>query len=200
MNVSKPEHISDHKLVEEISNGCEMSFAHFYNRHWDSLFISAFKVLKDEEACKDVVQEVFLSIWRNDNLINIENVEGYLHRSVRYKVLMTLRKAKLSEKHLETIQILSENTTEKQLDFEELSETVEQSINSLPDRCQEVFRLSRMENLSNREIAERLNISVRTVETHIGHAIRKVKANLDSSTVFITVGLIISSFVITVLT
>lgn len=191
--------LSDKRLFEEISRRNEPAFAHFYHRHWDSLFISAYKVLKDEEACKDIVQEVFLSIWGSSNLQGIDNIQAYLHQSVRYKVLMALRKEKVSEKHLETIHHLTENTTEKHLEFEELTRTIEQSIQSLPDKCQEVFRLSRMENLSNHEIAERLNISVRTVETHIGNALRRLRSRLDSSTVFVMLLLLKAAFVIVTL-
>ena len=200
MKASTINQLSDKSIIQAISDKNELAFASFYNHHWDSLFISAYKVLKDEEACKDVVQEVFLSIWGNEQLQDIKNIEGYLHQSVRYKVLMALRKAKVSEKHLETVTEVAENTTENLLAYEELNDTVERSIGSLPERCQEVFRMSRMENLSNKEIAERLDISVRTVETHIGNALRKLKNALDSQVVYVIFALLQSAVMITTLT
>lgn len=181
MNSKSNSTASDKLLIEQISKGNELAFAHFYNRHWDSVFISAFKVLKDEEACKDIVQELFLGIWESTNLKEIENVKGYLHKSVRYKVLMLLRKEKVSEKHLSTMETLVGNTTEEQLDFVEMNETIEKSIEALPTKCQEVFRLSRLENLTNQEIAQRLSISIRTVETHISNALRQIRSKLGSS-------------------
>lgn len=199
MKASKLNQLSDKSVIQAISDKNELAFATLYHQYWDTLFISAFKVIKDEEACKDIVQEVFLSIWGNEHLQEIENIEGYLHQSVRYKVLMALRKAKVSEKHLETIKEVAENTTENLLAYEELNETVERSIGSLPERCQEVFRLSRMENLSNKEIAERLDISVRTVETHIGNALRKLKTALDSQVVYVIFALLQTSVMITTL-
>ena len=172
---------ADQKLIKQISAGNELAFAHFYDKHWYALFISAYKILKDEEACKDIVQEVFLNVWEKPNLTKIQNVKAYLYQTVRFKVLMALRKDKISEKHLETIQELVANTTEEQLDFNEVNEVLQNSINSLPKRCKEVFRLSRMENLSNKEISDKLGISIRTVETHISNALRVIRSGVDSS-------------------
>lgn len=176
-------HKSDQRLLKQIANGNELAFSQLYTQHWDSLFIAAHKMLKDEELCKDIVQEVFLKFLEKSDFENINNLEAYLHQSVKYRVLMTLRKDRISNKHLETLRELVSNITEEQLEFEEMSETIEHSISSLPVKCQEVFRLSRTKNLPNSEIAERLNISIRTVETHISNALRKIRSSLDSSTV-----------------
>ncbi len=181
MNSKSGQNFSDQKLIEQVSKGNELAFDHFYNKYWDSLFISAYVILKDVEACKDIVQDVFLNVWERSNLNKIDNIEAYLHQSVKFKVLMALRKGKVSDKHLQTLQELIANTTEEQLDYEDLNETIESSIKSLPAKCQEVFRLSRIEHLSNNQIAERLSISVRTVETHISNALRQIRSNLDSS-------------------
>ena len=181
MNSKSGQNFSDQKLIEQVSKGNELAFDHFYNKYWDSLFISAYVILKDVEACKDIVQDVFLNVWERSNLDKIDNIEAYLHQSVKFKVLMALRKGKVSDKHLQTLQELIANTTEEQLDYEDLHETIESSIKSLPAKCQEVFRLSRIEHLSNNQIAERLSISVRTVETHISNALRQIRSNLDSS-------------------
>ena len=181
MNSKSGQNFSDQKLIEQVSKGNELAFDHFYNKYWDSLFISAYVILKDVESCKDIVQDVFLNVWERSNLNKIDNIEAYLHQSVKFKVLMALRKGKVSDKHLQTLQELIANTTEEQLDYEDLHETIESSIKSLPAKCQEVFRLSRIEHLSNNQIAERLSISVRTVETHISNALRQIRSNLDSS-------------------
>ncbi|MCG8384549.1 MAG: RNA polymerase sigma-70 factor [Cytophagales bacterium] len=181
MNSKSGQNFSDQKLIEQVSKGNELAFDHFYNKYWDSLFISAYVILKDVEACKDIVQDVFLNVWERSNLNKIDNIEAYLHQSVKFKVLMALRKGKVSDRHLQTLQELIANTTEEQLDYEDLNETIESSIKSLPAKCQEVFRLSRIEHLSNNQIAERLSISVRTVETHISNALRQIRSNLDSS-------------------
>lgn len=175
----------DQKLIKQISDGNELAFAHFYDKHWDALFISAYKVLKDVEACKDIVQEVFLNVWEKPNLTKIQNVKAYLHQTVRFKVLMALRKDKISAKHLETIQELVANPTEEQLDLKELNENIEKSIESLPEKCRDVFRMSRIEHLSNKEIAEKLGISIRTVETHISNALKIIRSNLDASAAMI---------------
>ncbi len=182
MKVRRSVQVTDQELIRQIAKGNELAFSTFYDRYWDFLFMAANKVLNDREASKDVVQEVFLTIWEEARLGHLESIKAYLHQMVRYKVLMILRKGKVSEKHLNTLQDLVENTTEEQLNFQELSETIEHSIRSLPYKCQEVFRLSRVEHLTNTEIAERLSISVRTVETHISNALRQIRQKLDTST------------------
>lgn len=171
----------DRKLIKQIASGNEHAFAHFYDKHWESLFKSAFKVLNDEETSKDIVQDVFLNIWEKPDLTRIQNVAAYLHQAVRFKVLMTLRKGKISDKHIKTLNELVANTTEEQLNYKDLNDNIEKSLNSLPEKCQKVFRLSRMEHLSNHEIANRLGISIRTVETHISNALKHLRSNLDSS-------------------
>lgn len=180
MNNVQAETISDKKLIEQIAKRNDLAFGNFYDRHWDALFIAAYKVLKDEEICKDIVQEIFLGIWESQTLNDVENVRAYLLQAVRFKVLMTLRKNKISDRHLATIRELTANTTEDQLYFQELNDSIQDSINALPDKCQEIFRLSRFENLSNKEIAEKMNISVRTVETHISNALRSIRSKVTT--------------------
>lgn len=183
--------LKDHELLLLVAKGNDLAFSHLYDRHWEALFIAAYKVLKDEEACKDIVQEVFMSIWENKYVHKIDNVRVYLLQSIRYQVLMSLRRNKISQKHLETIESLVANTTEEQLNFQELNEALEASISSLPDRCKEVFKLSRIEHLSNPEIAQRLNISIRTVETHISNALRQIRSSLGSSAASVIILLLI---------
>lgn len=175
----------DQKLIKQISEGNELAFAHFYDKYWEDLFKSAFKVLKEEDACKDIVQEVFLAIWEKPNFGHVQNIEAYLHQTTKFKVLMALRKDKISSKHLETMQELAANTTEELLEMSELDEIIGQSIKSLPERCRMVFKLSREEHLSNKEIAKRLGISIRTVETHISNALKHIRIHLDSSAAII---------------
>lgn len=173
--------IEDRSLLELVMKGNELAFSQLYERYWDSLFIAAFKVLKDEESSKDIVQEIFLGIWESETLDTIQNVPGYLHKMVRYKVLMLLRRGRVAERHLQTIPAPVANTTDDILSFQELSETIESAIDKLPQKCGEVFRMSRIDHLSNQEIADRLNISVRTVETHISNALRYLRSSMTPS-------------------
>ncbi|MTI33252.1 RNA polymerase sigma-70 factor [Xanthovirga aplysinae] len=177
--------LNDKALLSYIQQGNEMALANLYDRYWDMLFISAYKVLKDEEACKDIVQELFISIWENDSIKEIENVKAYLYNSVRYRVLMVIRKGKVRDKHLQTIRDLSANTTEDMLNFEEMNERIDSLIRELPDKCQQVFRMSRVDHLTNKEIAVKLNISIRTVETHISNGIKHLKTRMDSYMVLV---------------
>ncbi len=92
---------------------------------------------------------------------------------------MVIRRGKVRDKHLQTISELSQNTTEDQLDFNEMNQKIDSLISELPDKCQMVFRMSRVESLTNKEIAEKLNLSIRTVETHISNGIKHLKTRMD---------------------
>ncbi len=173
---------SDQDLLKYIQLRDEQAFTDLYDRYWEQLFLSAYKVLRDEETSKDIVQEVFINIWTNVDLGTIDNVKSYFHQTVRYKVLMELRRGKISEKHLKTLQTLEANSTEDLFNFHALNETIESTIQTLPEKCREVFVLSRMDHLTNKEIADRMNISVRTVETHISKALKVLRLSLDGST------------------
>ena len=178
------------ELLRNIAKGDELAFSVFYERYWDDLFITAYKVLKDENACKDIVQDIFLNIWQNERIVKVKNAEAYLHQSVRYKVLMQLRRGKVSQKHLGTLQQVAQNLTEEAIHFEELQNTIESIMHTLPAKCREVFRLSRVENLTNQQIAEKLGISIRTVETHISNALRRIRGSIDPSTYLVVIWLL----------
>ena len=173
--------LSDIKLYQLIQDGDQEAFKVLYNKYWKPLFNSAYKVLGEVEASKDAVQEVFLDALENPKE-NILNLEAYLHQSVKYNVLKQLRRGKVSQAHLDTLEIvIAENSTEDSLNLAELSESVERIVDDLPEKCRHIFRLSREENLSNKEIAEKLNLSVRTVETHISNALRQIRLSLDDT-------------------
>lgn len=170
-------------LLKSIKQGDETAFNQLFEKYWDQLFISAYKVLRNEEDAKDIVQEVLMEIWAGTQPAVIGNLDGYLHKVTRYKVLMKLRRGRVATRHLETISLIAANTTEEMVSFAELNDILERSVDSLPERCKEVFRMSRNENLSNTEISLKLNISVRTVETHISHALRHLRRSVDPSSI-----------------
>lgn len=168
----------DQKIMLAIKAGDESSFEEVYNRFWEPLFVSARKVLGDEESARDIIQEVFLDLWNRREKINIHNLGGYLYQSVKYQVARKLKDRKLTDLQITVVDQLSLDNldTEQTVNLAQLNETLQRSLQKLPTRCKQIFELSRFENMSNKEIAEKLNISVSTVENQINKALSVLKS------------------------
>ncbi|RKQ42919.1 RNA polymerase sigma-70 factor (ECF subfamily) [Roseivirga pacifica] len=168
----------DQKIMLAIKAGNESSFEEVYNRFWEPLFVSARNVLGDEESARDIIQEVFLDFWNRRESLNIHNLGGYLYQSVKYQVSRKLKDRRLTDLQLAVVDQLSIDNldTEQTVNLTQLNEALQRSLQKLPTRCRQVFELSRFENMSNKEIAEKLNISVSTVENQINKALGLLKS------------------------
>lgn len=140
----------------------------------------AYSYLKDEDACEDVVQEVFTRIWEHrPDLIGTEDLRYYLFTAVRNNCISQLRKEKknnVTHWDNESAEYMQEEEDgEKE---QERSAAIQKAIEGLPPRCKEVFLLSRISNMTYKEIAKSLDISEKTVENQIGKALKLIRAAL----------------------
>lgn len=181
-STAKDDNYSETDLLKDLKNGNEKAMRAIYDMYWENLFRSSYSVLEDEDICRDVVQEIFIDLWVRRSKLNIENLRAFLYQAVRNRVAKHIRKIKLKEKHKIAIKNLyvKETGADTMYEFKELNQSIQLSLNRLPERCHEVFLLSRYEYKSNSEIAEKLNISKRTVETHISKAIKHLRSTLTS--------------------
>lgn len=175
--------ITDNEILALIKNSDKKALALLYNNYWKPLFASSFSLLKDRELCEEIIQDVFIEFWNKRQELEIQiSVRSYLYACVRYKVFAEFRKNKVS--HIELYDDIDARfqytSPETVMIHEELEEFVKLAIKSLPEKCRIVFTLSRDEKLSNKEIAEKLNISVKTVESHITNAIKIIRDSLGS--------------------
>lgn len=164
------------QLFLQIQQGDERAFNQLFNRLWEPLYLAAYKVLKEEDTSEDVVQELFIDLWHKRTTVSIANIEAYLFQAVKYRVLMLLRQGKYREPHqaiAETIELT--NNTEEAIFFQDLEFSYQQIIDNLPERCREIFNMSRHQHYSNQEIAQRLNLSIRTVEKQISNALKQLQ-------------------------
>jgi RNA polymerase sigma-70 factor (family 1) len=182
---------SDHELLHCIAGGDQRAFATLFDRHWKKLYHTALNVVEDRDAAEDIVQECFISLWEKSAHKHIDNVGGYLFKSVKYACFMYLRSGAISRKHLDHInQLTFDNSTEEDFYAQELQEVLDSSMATLPEKCREIFYLSRFEFLPNKQIAEQLQISPKTVENQITKALRILRLSVNkmiSVAVFLTV-------------
>ena len=171
---------TDHELLRSVREGNRTAFTILYERYWQRLFHIARRILEDEELAKDVVQECFVSLFEKNKTTDVHNLLPYLYQSVKFQCFMHLRAGRITEKHLQRInQVYALNVVEEEFAAEELQSIVDKKIASLPEKCREVFFLSRMQSLSNKKIAEQLNISTKTVENQITKALKAIRLSID---------------------
>lgn len=154
-----------------------------FKTHYDELCRYAFSILKDQDEAEDIVQRLFIKLWEKRNTIGvIDNIRSYLFRSTFNMSLNEQKRMQRMPKSEENIHqkafIQSGEITSDLLLSSELQERIDRAILILPEKCRDVFHLSRNEQLSYKEIAEKMDISPKTVENQIGKALRIVREEL----------------------
>ncbi|WP_235015957.1 RNA polymerase sigma-70 factor [Chitinophaga ginsengisegetis] len=139
-------------------------------------------MLKDREQVKDIIQDIFTSLYlRRDELPGDVNISGYLNNAVKYKVSNQLRNKLLKENHHQVLirQAHQQEVVQPvQLEQHELKNRIARSINTLPQKCKEVFMLNYYGNMSYKTIAQEMGISVKTVEKHMSKALQVLRREL----------------------
>ncbi|SKB74485.1 RNA polymerase sigma-70 factor, ECF subfamily [Parapedobacter luteus] len=176
---------SDEALFELIQHRDDQNaFAELYNRYWECLLDSAFQRLKSVEAAEEVVQEVFVNLYIRRKTIRLESsLAAYLKTALKYKVFNLYRAEQIHHKYMSSV--VSQVVTDYQSPYEnlqnkELSERIETATMLMPDKCREVFYLSRYEYLTQQDIASRLGITLSTVKKHLTKALRILRSELYS--------------------
>jgi RNA polymerase sigma-70 factor (family 1) len=182
--------LPDTELLALMRGGDQAAFNAIYERHCPALYRTALRILDDEDTAKDVVQEVFINLYERNSKARVQgskleegiilNLQAYLFQAAKYQCFMLLRAGRISEKHLNRLNaVMVSNELEEQINAQELQHALDKSLASLPEKCREVFYLSRFESLSNKKIAERLNISHKTVENQITKALKMLHMSVD---------------------
>ena len=176
-NTIHPEGII-HRLKQDDKTAVDDLFAFYYPR----LYQFSKSILMMESEIEDVLQEVFLKIWLNRHKIqHTETFNAYIYTITKHEVLNLIR-SKLKDNNfreqLYLFAVAEEYQFQNKLEFEEIKSGIDRIVSNLPEKRQQIFILSRTNGLSNKEIAQQLNISEKTVEDHITHAIKKIKSSL----------------------
>jgi len=182
---------SDHDLVLLLRENDQEALREIYARYWDKLLSIAINRLSNEEEAEECIQDVFLSLWRRrGDLVLNHALSTYLWAAVKYQVINRLDK-RYAKRNIKTVELVDEFTVpsaEAYLFEKELKERIEAMVELLPEKCKMVYRMSRDEGKSNKQIASELNISEKTVEGHMNRALKDIRTNL---TLFVPAFLIV---------
>jgi len=186
--------IKDIDLIDALKKGDAKAYTFLVNQYHHKLCVYAFSLTKDHDLSEDIVQNVFLSIWKKKSDLKDELViKSYLYKSVYNEFIDQYRKEKhllsLEKKHYDVLSEITEDEGENGM--ERLIKLVKKEIENLPPKCKQTFILSRQDGLTNIEIAEFLNVSIKSVEAHITKAfsiLRKTVGDKMNSILFLLFG------------
>lgn len=180
--MSKEEDIPD--LIKKISGAdCENSFRRFFNHFYSSLFALASYYTKNQFLAEEVVSDVFLKVWKQrKHLEEIRDIQAYLLVAVKRQSLNYLRNTRYAPLFIHDLEhqiIVEPRTPENILFSQDVLKAVSQSVQSLPEKCRLVYKFVKEEQRTYKEVADLLQISEKTVEMHVGHALKKIREDLE---------------------
>lgn len=172
----------DKQLIESVRNGDEQAFEVLFKRYYKNLCVFAFRYIPEEDVVEDLVQEMFFKLWeKRSNLFITTSLESYLYRSVHNLAINFLNHEKIKRGYKDkVIQGFKKKLYNDDIAYWEfgLEEVVKKNIEKLPDRRRKIFKMSRFEELKNHEIAEKLDVSIKTVEAQMTQALRFLRDKL----------------------
>ena len=177
----------------------DQAFELLFRKYYVRLFCFANKFITDPTEAEEIVQEVFLNIWkRKDQLKLDDKIKPYLFKSVQNLCFNFIEHQKVVNNYYAVIEMVYKNQQEdfdtyESVIYAELQQKIDQAIESLPEACKKVFRMSREDGLKYTEIAQQLNISVKTVETQMGRALQKLKTELKDYLSIMIIGLFLNN-------
>ena len=172
----------DQQIASLLVKRDEAAFELVFKTHYKNLYAYAFTILKDEDEAEETVQQVFFKLWERSEQLSIPgSVAAYLYRAVHNESLNFLKHQKVKEGHRLHVAYSMKNKSEQpqgRMIKKELEEKFREALNELPEQCRTVFQLSRFEDMKYRDIAGKLDISVKTVENHMGKALKILRTKL----------------------
>lgn len=179
--MSLPVALTDSELLILLRENNNFAFEELYNRHWLSLYNVAYKRLKDEETCKDIVHDVFAWLWDKRHVHDIAHLLPYLHTAVRNKIYTLLSQGYSTAHFIEPFETmtLSHLKADSVLEENDLRQMVGLLIDTLPTKRRKIFRLRFLEERSTREISKLLNISQKTVQNQILNSVSMLRNNIS---------------------
>jgi RNA polymerase sigma-70 factor (ECF subfamily) len=178
------QNLSDTRLATLLNTGDKIAFEAIYRKYAAGLYRYARKNIGVREDCEEIIQEVFESLWtRRESLGHVTVLNAYLFRMVKYKVIRYFQHhavRKKYEEHFKLFEAVYQNIREEERDPSSVLAVLEERIARLPERCQFALKLRLTENLSNSDIARRMNIKKSTVENYFVAALRYLRGSYQN--------------------
>jgi RNA polymerase sigma-70 factor, Bacteroides expansion family 1 len=171
----------DEVIWKDIRQKDIKAFECYYKEHYKAFYLMACKYLKDSVLAEEVVNDVFMKIWEDGAKITIEiSLKSYIYKAVINRSINLLQKIKKEDQHRADLNFIPDEGYElNQMEENELKIKLYAAINQLPGQCKKVFEMSRFEGLKQQEIADKLDISIKTVKNHITHALKEISRSVD---------------------
>jgi RNA polymerase sigma-70 factor, ECF subfamily len=174
--------VSDNEIIRRIRQGDAGQFELLFRSSYVSLVKYARTIIKDQDNAEEIVQDLFVRLWQDKEKIKIESsLNGYLFRSVHNRCLHFIEHTRVVERHIEDMSHRQQETQESPSDilhYKELQSRISRIMERLPERCGKIFYMSRFEGLKYAEIAKILSVSVKTIESNMGRALKEFRKEL----------------------
>lgn len=183
--------LDDEILLKFLRISDDLAFKEIYLRYWKRLYYSVLNKINNKEIAEDIVQGVFTDLWEKRDTSSIQILHAYLDASVKYRVINYINAVISQKKHLSHFrekQKTEEANTDLLLLVQELNTGIDKALNQLPQKTQTIFRLSRFEQHSNKEISRIMDLSEKAVEYHISQSLKSLRFYLKD---FVQVDLIL---------
>ena len=151
-----------------------------FKEHFKALHAYAFTIIRDGDNAEEIVQNVFFKLWeKKEQIDQIDSIKAYLYRATYNESLNFLKHTRVRAAYETFVKTTtSEGSATDILSVKELQAKIDTALNDLPEQCRTIFQLSRFEELKYREIADQLNLSIKTVENQMGKALRVLREKL----------------------
>lgn len=171
--------LRDTEIVRRIRQGDAGQFESLFRSSYVSLVRYAKTLIKDHDTAEEIVQDLFFRLWKDKDKLQIESsLNGYLYRAVHNRCLHHIDHNRVVEKYAREMAVMEQETNESPsdiLNYRELQDKIAAILERLPEKCGKIFCMSRFEGLKYSEIAEKLSISVKTVEANMGRALKEFR-------------------------
>jgi RNA polymerase sigma-70 factor (ECF subfamily) len=174
--------LQEHTLTAQLAKRDSSAFEEVFKMYFKNLHAYACTILKEEADAEEAVQQVFFKLWeRAEHLSFSGSVAAYLYRAVHNQCLNQLKHQKVKANHQLHVAYSMKNESVNgpaKMISKELEQKIREALNELPEQCRTVFQLSRFEDMKYREIADQLDISIKTVENQMGKALKQLRLKL----------------------